>query len=59
MGENPDRRGSDRPAAASTTFADHTKEIARRNEEAHKEAAKLRAASGRAARAAMRERDAR
>ena len=52
-----DRRASDRPTPASTTFNELTKEIARRNEEASKEARKLRAASGRIARAEMRARD--
>jgi hypothetical protein len=57
MRESADQSGSERPTPASTTFSDLTKEIARRNEEAHKEARKLREASGRVARAQMRARD--
>jgi len=50
-------RGSDRPTSASAKFNELTKEIARRNEEASKEARKLRAASGRIALAEKRARD--
>ena len=57
MREPAEQPGSERPRPASTTFNDLTKEIARRNEEAHKEARKLREASGRVARAQMRARD--
>jgi hypothetical protein len=42
---------------ASTTFNDLIKDVARRNEEAHKEALKHRVASGRAARDQKRARD--
>ena len=57
MREPAEQPGSERPRPASTTFSDLTKEITRRNEEAHKEARKLREASGRVARAQMRARD--
>jgi hypothetical protein len=57
MREGADERGSDRPTPASTTFNDLIKDVARRNEEAHKEALKLRVASGRAAREQKRARD--
>jgi hypothetical protein len=57
MREPADQSGSERPTPASTAFNDLTKEVARRNEEAHREARKLREASGRVARAQMRARD--
>ena len=57
MRETADQRGAERRTPASTTFSELTKEIARRNEEAHKEALKLRVASGRAAREQQRARD--
>jgi hypothetical protein len=57
MPEPADQRGSERPPPASTTFNDLIKDVARRNEEAHKEALKLRVASGRAAREQKRARD--
>ncbi len=57
MREPSDQRGSDRPTPASTTFNDLIKDVARRNEEAHREALKLRVASGRAAREQKRARD--
>ncbi len=57
MPESADQRGSERPTPASTTFNDLIKEVARRNEEAHREALKLRVASGRAAREQKRARD--
>jgi hypothetical protein len=44
-------------ASATTTFNDLIKDVARRNEEAHREALKQRAASGRAARDLQRARD--
>ena len=55
MREPPDR--SERPAPSSSTFSDLIKEVARRNEEAHREALKQRVASGRAARDQQRARD--
>jgi len=57
MREPADQRGSERPAPPSTTFSDLIKEVARRNEEAHREALKLRVASGQAAREQKRARD--
>jgi hypothetical protein len=57
MPDSADKRGSERPTQASTTFNDLVKEVARRNEEAHREALKLRVASGRAAREQKRARD--
>jgi hypothetical protein len=57
MPESPDERGSDRPTPASTTWNDLVKDVARRNEEAHREALKQRVASGRAARDLKRARD--
>jgi hypothetical protein len=57
MPEPAEQRGSDRPTPASTTFNDLIKEVARRNEEAHREALKQRVASGRAARDLKRARD--
>jgi hypothetical protein len=57
MPESPDQRGSDRPAPASNTFNDLVKEVARRNEEAHREALKARITSGRTARDLKRARD--
>jgi len=57
MRESADERGSERPTPASTTFNDLIKDVARRNEEAHREAQKLRVASGRVARDQKRARD--
>jgi hypothetical protein len=57
MSESADQHGSEKPLPASTMFRDLTKEIARRNEEAHKEARKLRVASGKLARDQVRARD--
>jgi hypothetical protein len=57
MPDPAEQRGSERPAPASTSFNDLIKEVARRNEEAHREALKLRVASGRAAREQKRARD--
>ena len=57
MPDPAEERGSERPVPASTTFNDLIKEVARRNEEAHREAQKLRVASGRAAREQKRARD--
>lgn len=57
MRESADERGSDRPTPASTTWNDLVKDVARRNEEAHREALKQRVASGRAARDLKRARD--
>lgn len=50
-------RGPDRPTSALAKFNELTREIARRNEEASKEARKLRAESGRIALAEKRARD--
>jgi hypothetical protein len=57
MPDSPEQRGSDRQTPASTTFTDLVKEVARRNEEAHREALKARVASGRTARDLKRARD--
>jgi hypothetical protein len=57
MPDPAEKRGSERPTPASTSFNDLIKEVARRNEEAHREALKLRVASGRAAREQKRARD--
>jgi hypothetical protein len=57
MSEPADQQGSEKPLPASTLFRDLTKEIARRNEEAHKDARKLRVASGKRARDQLRARD--
>ena len=57
MSDPAEKRGSERRTPASTSFNDLIKEVARRNEEAHREALKLRAASGRAAREQKRARD--
>jgi hypothetical protein len=45
------------PPAPSQTFSELTKEIARRNEEAHKAARALRASSGKLAREQIRARE--
>jgi hypothetical protein len=57
MRESADQRGSERPTPASTTFNELIKDVARRNDEAHREAVKQRVASGRAARDQKRARD--
>jgi hypothetical protein len=57
MRESADQRGSERPTPASTTFSELIKDVARRNDEAHREAVKQRVASGRAARDQKRARD--
>jgi hypothetical protein len=57
MSDPSEQRGSERPPPASTSFNDLIKEVARRNEEAHREAQKVRVASGRVARDQKRARD--
>jgi hypothetical protein len=57
MREPADEGGSERPVPSSTTWNELVKDVARRNEEAHREALKLRVASGRAARDQKRARD--
>jgi hypothetical protein len=57
MREPTDEGASERPVPSSTTWNELVKDVARRNEEAHREALKLRVASGRAARDQKRARD--
>ena len=57
MPDPSEQRGSERPPPASTSFNDLITEVARRNEEAHREAQKVRGASGRVARDQKRARD--
>ncbi len=57
MPESPDQPRSERPTPASTTFSDLIRDVARRNDEAHRAAVKARVQSGRAARDQQRARD--
>ena len=57
MSDSSARPGAEPEIPVSKTFAEVTKEIARRNEEAHQAARKQREVSGRRARAEIRARD--
>lgn len=57
MREFADQPASERPTPASTTFNELIKDVARRNEEAHRKAQAARVASGQAARERKRARD--